>query len=236
VLDRAPAEECGVISFSLGGLMKRFVTRALIVVASILGIVFAQVPPASAQEPDELVRSLATLWTKVLETPTKKNPLTNPDVAACWDLGHRTVAPFFGGPDFSCTVKANTKLFVVGWSTECSNIPNDSDGGVNLTEPELRQCAIDAVAERKPTTVTLDGMDVPLTEVETPALKIVMPKHNILGAPKGKYLSVADGLVALLPPLTPGEHKIVIVNQNPDDPDNPTTTTTTIHVEGTASS
>ncbi len=42
---------------------------------------------------------------------------------------------------------------------------------------------------------------------------------------------MADGLVALLHPLTPGEHKIVIVNRDPDHPDHPTTTTTTINVE-----
>jgi len=34
--------------------MKRFVTRALIMVAAILGIVFAQVAPASAQPSDDL--------------------------------------------------------------------------------------------------------------------------------------------------------------------------------------
>ena len=45
MLHRAPGEECGVISFSLGGLMKRFVTRALILVAAILGMMFAQVAP-----------------------------------------------------------------------------------------------------------------------------------------------------------------------------------------------
>ena len=48
MLHRAPAEECGVISFSLGGFMKRFVIRALIVLAATLGIVFAQIAPASA--------------------------------------------------------------------------------------------------------------------------------------------------------------------------------------------
>jgi len=212
--------------------MKRFVTRALIMVAAILGIVFAQVAPASAQPSDDLASNLATLWKKVIETPTNKNPIGT--ASACWDIGGNTVAPFFGpppnsSPPLSCTVKANTKLFVVGWSTECSTIPGD-DGGPGLSEDQLRQCAIAGVDERKPTTVTLDGKDVPLTEVQTPALKIHLPNDNILGAPKGKYLSVADGLVALLPPLPPGEHEIVIVNNDPENPDDPMTTTTTIVV------
>jgi hypothetical protein len=212
--------------------MKRFVIRALIVVAAILGIVFAQVAPASATAPvdpsGKLASDLAALWTKVIETPSPVNPILTD--SACWDLGRHTVAPFFGSSNLSCTVKTGTKLFVAGWSTECSTIPGD-DGGPGLSEDRLRQCAHDGVDERKPTTVTLDGKDVPLTEVETPALNIDLPADNILGAPKGEYLSVADGLVALLHPLTPGEHKIVIVSRDPDHPDHPTTTTTTINVE-----
>jgi hypothetical protein len=211
--------------------MKRFVTRALIVVAAVFGMMFAQVAPASADAPvdpsNKLVSNLGELWTKVIETPASQNPILTD--SACWDVGHKTVAPFFGSPDLSCTVKTGTKLFVVGWSTECSTIPGD-DGGPGLTEDQLRQCAVAGVDERKPTTLILDGKDVPLTEVQTPALKIDLPADNILGAPMGQYLSVADGLVALLHPLTPGEHTIVIVNNDPDNPDDPITTTTTIVV------
>jgi hypothetical protein len=210
--------------------MKRFVTRALIVVASILGIVFAQVAPASAQPSDDLASNLATLWKKVIETPTNKNPILTD--SACWDLGRQTVAPFFGSPKLSCTVKANTTLFIAGWSTECSTIPGD-DGGPGLNEDQLRQCAHDGVDAKRPTTITLvtpDGEEISLEpiEVDTPALKIDLPKHNILDAPKGEYLSVADGLVALLPPQTPGEYKIIIVNNAGEA--NETTTTTTIVV------
>jgi hypothetical protein len=213
--------------------MKRVVTRALIVVASILGIVFAQVVPAAAQPSDDLASNLATLWKKVIETRTNKNPIGT--ASACWDIGGNTVAPFFGpppnsSPPLSCTVKVNTTLFIPGWSTECSTIPGD-DGGPGLSEDQLRTCAAhgpNGVDKKIPTTVTVDGRNVPLTEVDTPALKIHLPEDNILGAPKGKYLSVADGLVALLPPQTPGEHEIVIVNNV--GAANETTTTTTIVV------
>ena len=51
MLYRAPAEKCGVISFNLGGFMKRIITRARIVVAATLGIMFAQIAPASATVP-----------------------------------------------------------------------------------------------------------------------------------------------------------------------------------------
>ena len=205
--------------------MKRFVTRALIVVAAILGIVFAQVAPASATTTKKLDSNLAALWTAVLETPASQNPVAG-NGSPCWDLGHRTVAPFFGGTEFSCTVKAGTKLFVVGFSTECSDIPGDDhpDGAPPFTEEQLRACAEERDANKDPK-VTLDGTSVPLTEVETPLLKIVLPADNIFEVPAGTYHSVAHGFVALLHPLTPGTHTIVISGNFPAN-------TTTINVEG----
>jgi hypothetical protein len=194
--------------------MKRFVTRALIVVAAILGIVFAQVAPASATASKKLESNLAALWTAVLETPASQNPVVG-NGSPCWDLGHSTVAPFFGGSKFSCTVKTGTKLFVVGFSTECSTIPGD-DGGTDFTTEQLRACARESDADKAPT-VTLDGRSVPLREVETPALKIVLPADNIFGASAGKYSSVAHGSVALLHPLTPGTHTIVISGNFPEN-------------------
>ena len=51
---------------------------------------------------------------------------------------------------------------------------------------------------------------MPVTEVETQLLKIVLPAGNIFGMPAGTTgLSVAHGWVALLHPLTPGTHSIV---------------------------
>jgi hypothetical protein len=190
--------------------MKRFVTRALIVMASILGIVFAQVAPASAQASDELASNLARLWTTVLETKSAQNPFAqdfDPKLA-CWDLDHSTVAPFAGGAELSCKVKSDTKIFVVGFSFECSSIPGD-DGDPPFTEENLRDCAVNLNKDTAPT-VTLDGRSVPLTGVVTPALHPVLPKHNVFGAPAGTYLSVAHGWVALLDPLTPGTHTIEI--------------------------
>ena len=79
--------------------MKRFVTRALIVVAAILGVVFAQVAPASATAAKKLDSNLAALWTTVLETPSAQNSFgTGGSAFACWDLGG-TVAPL--GPSGS---------------------------------------------------------------------------------------------------------------------------------------
>jgi hypothetical protein len=208
--------------------MKRFVTRALIVVAAILGIVFAQVAPASATTSKDLESNLAALWTTVLETPADENPFTNPDASTCFDLGHSTVAPFAGGVEFSCTVKPDTKLFVVGFSWECSSFTGDHFD-YKTNKGQLRQCARDHDLQAAPT-VTVDGQSVTLTKVETRALNIVLPedKDNIFGEPKGTPgLSVAHGWVTLLDPLTPGNHTIVI-----KDPAFPTATTTIVVTPG----
>jgi hypothetical protein len=213
--------------------MKRIVTRALIILAATLAIVFIQFAPASADPPDDppgiLAGNLAELWTTVLETPASDFPVDG----GCWDLGHGTVAPFFGGTNFSCTVEAGTKLFVVGFSFECSSIPGD-DGEPPFTPKNLRECAVSLNKDKDPT-VTLDGnTSVPLTGVVTPALKIDLPEDNIFGpaAPPDKYRSVAHGWVALLPALPPGTHTIIIVSKNPDG--TTTTNTTTINVVGPA--
>jgi hypothetical protein len=54
--------------------MKRIVTRALILLAATLAIVFAQVAPASATASNKLAGNLAALWTAVLETAASQNP------------------------------------------------------------------------------------------------------------------------------------------------------------------
>jgi hypothetical protein len=197
--------------------MKRIVTHALIVLAAALGIAFAQVAPASATAAKKLESNLSALWTTVLETPSAQNSFgTGGSAFACWHLGG-TVAPFGPGGVESCTVKSGTKIFVVGSSVECSTFE-----GNGATEAELRDCARvgDAVAP----SVTLDGHQLPLTEVETPLLNIVLHQDSIFGLPAGTSgLSVAHGWVALLHPLPPGTHTVVI---------NSTITTTIVVTRG----
>jgi hypothetical protein len=55
------------------------------------------------------------------------------------------------------------------------------------------------------------GKSVPVAEVETRLLNIVLPAGNLFDLPAGTQgLSVGHGWVALLHPLTPGTHLIVI--------------------------
>ena len=104
-------------------------------------------------------------------------------------------------------MKPGTKIFVAASSFECSTFE-----GNGATEDELRACARRTDVQVAPT-VTVDGKFVPVAEVETRLLNIVLPADNIFGLPAGTAgLSVAHGWVALLHPLTPGTHAIVIRN------------------------
>jgi hypothetical protein len=145
------------------------------------------------------------MWTTVLELPKADNPFA--DGSGCVDLG-RTLAPFAGGPEFSCTVKPGTRLFIAGYSAECSTWE-----GNGTTEAELRQCAHDAVADAVGDVappVTVDGRALPLEAVDTPLMEdIVLPADNIFDVEAATPgLSVGFGWVALVHPLPPGTHTI----------------------------
>jgi hypothetical protein len=178
------------------------ITRIALLTAIAL---FAAAPAASAVPSKKLDDYLAALWTTVLETPSAQNPFGAGGTAfACLDLGG-TVAPFAPGGVESCTVKPGTKVFIAASSFECSTFE-----GNGTTEAQLRTCARLSDVQVAPT-VTVDGKSVPVAEVETPLLNIVLPADNIFGQPAGTQgLSVGHGWVALLHPLTPGTHTIVI--------------------------
>ena len=181
--------------------------------------------PASAVPMKKLDDTLGALWTTVLETPSAQNPFgTGGSEFACWDLGG-TIAPFAPGGVESCTVKPGTKIFVAAASWECSTFAGDHPD-FGTTEPELRECAR-VNDEQEAPIVTVDGVSVPVSEVETQLVNIVLPADNLFGQPEGAQGQfVAHGWVTLLHPLTPGTHTIVMEF---DDP--PEAITTTIVVQ-----
>jgi hypothetical protein len=176
--------------------------RIVLVAAATLGVA---APAASAVPVKTLDDNLAALWTTLLETPSAENPFGSGGSAfACIGLGG-TVAPFAPGGVESCTVKPGTKIFVAASSFECSTFE-----GQGTTEAELRECARQ-VDVQLPPTVTVDGEAVPVAEVETRLLNIVLPPGNLFDQPAGtRGLSVGHGWVTLLHPLTPGTHTIVM--------------------------
>ena len=178
--------------------------RVFLVVAAIAAVT----APSAAAVPDrKLSGLLGDMWTTILETPVADNPVTGGD--PCIRLGANIVAPFGGGPEFTCVVKPGTRVFVAAYSAECSAVeapPFDGDD-----EEELRECARDNVAQFEPVTATLDGRPIALTQVQTALLNFVLPPDNIFGLEAGTTgQSVGDGWVALLHPLRPGSHEIQI--------------------------
>jgi hypothetical protein len=141
----------------------------------------------------------------VLETPSAQNSFGDGGTAfGCFNLGG-TIAPFGPAGIPSCTVKSGTKILVAASSVECSTFE-----GNGTTEPVLRSCARAGDVQVAPP-VTVDGQSVPVTEAETQLLSIVLPEGNIFQLPAGSQgLSVGHGWVALLHPLTPGTHTIVL--------------------------
>lgn len=176
--------------------------RILLLAAVVL---LAASPAVGAVPAKKADGDLAAVWTTVFQTPSARNPFgTGGSAFTCIDLGG-TIAPFGPSGVDSCTVKPGTKLFIIGQSFECSTFE-----GNGTTEAELRTCAREADAQVAPT-ITVDGVAAPVAEVETPLLHLVLPADNVFGAPAGtRGSSVAHGWVALLRPLTPGTHTIVI--------------------------
>lgn len=150
--------------------------------------------------PTNLGNTLGNLWTKFLETPTGES-------SQCVRLGGNVVAPF-GGGTFTCTVKAGTRIFIAGYTTECSTFPTDC-GGPGSNEAQLRAAA-EAQDAGITATVTINGQPVSLSTVETGLLTIHLPPDNLFGV-KGAARngqSVAHGFVYLTDPLTPGTYII----------------------------
>jgi hypothetical protein len=186
-------------------------SRVLAVAVVALGVA---APSAAAVPGKELGSTLGAMWKKVLETPTPENPFGGGG-SLCVDLGG-LVAPFGapGASSITCTVKPGTKVFVAAWSAECSTLEGPPCFGSN--EADLRASVRVSNARVTTIDVVLDGTRVPVTEVTSGLLRLDLPADNIFGAPAGTgppempYLSVADGWVALLHPLTPGTHTITL--------------------------
>ena len=74
---------------------------------------------------------------------------------------------------------------------------------LRITTATARLSSLRVVGHRKGT--------IALTQVQTALLNFVLPPDNIFGLEAGTTgQSVGDGWVALLAPLTPGTHEILI--------------------------
>jgi hypothetical protein len=178
--------------------MKRFVTRALIVVAATFGIMFAQIAPASAATPPPAPLT-ASWWQQFV----RSNSLDR-----C-DLGTDDIV-FLAGttgqpvPPRSCTTNKTTFLVPL-INVECSRA--EGDGG---TPEKLRACAKDFADHFANLKLVVDGN----AETDFSNLRVqaestfTATKGNVFGVPPARNsIFAADGYWALIT-LEPGEHTI----------------------------
>jgi hypothetical protein len=191
------------------------VFRVLAVVGLVAGLA---APAASAASNKQLAKDLNGMWAFVIQTPTPQNPFTSTN-NRCVHLAPQLLAPMqaFAPPGVSsaCTVKPGTRVFISELSGECSTAEPPPFHGNNPAQ--LRAC--DHSNFFGPNghffthRVTLDGQNVPLTLVTAPPQQVNVPADNILGPPTPpaqEATSVAEGWLAVLHPMTPGTHQIVI--------------------------
>jgi hypothetical protein len=201
-----------------GLLLARARGRAVLSVAAVALVCGIAAPAAFATSEGQLAKDLNGMWAFVIQTPVPQNPFTSTN-NRCVHLAPQLLAPMqaFAPPGVSsaCTVKPGTRVFISELSAECSTAEPPPFHGNDPAE--LRACDHsnffgpngDFFTHR----VTLDGQNVPLTLVTAPPQQVNVPPDNVLGPPTPpaqQATSVAEGWLAVLDPMTPGTHQIVI--------------------------
>jgi hypothetical protein len=206
----------------------------VLLIALLVTIFVAPTASAGTGTQGRFGNTLGELWTTVLELPGDQNPFDKGDPCVELDQrgARRTTVPFSAaGSTITCEVPLATKIFVTGWTSECSTLESDPYYGAD--EAALRECARMADSKVEEPIVTVDGRPLKLQEVETPLLNVVMPTGNIFKAIPGTTgQSVGHGWVAQINPLRIGTHTILITTGgiNAEKKDITGTNTTTIVV------
>jgi hypothetical protein len=187
--------------------------RVLLVVLVALGVA---APSAGAAPVNDVGSSLGVLWKTALAIPTPHNPFTeaNPPNDLCADLGGGVVAPFAGtrptgtAINFTCTVKAGTRILTFFWTSECSSFPNDH-GTFGTTEDQLRKCVQKQDAGITGT-ITINDQRVQTHQAESGLVPVHLPEDNIFGVTGAEQEGqlVAHGFAFLTDPLAPGTYTI----------------------------
>jgi len=139
-------------------------------------MVLAAAPSATAGSGNQLGSTLGELWTTVLQTPVSDNPFSGG--STCVQLPDGQLAPFGPTGAGPCTAERGTKIFVAARSQECSTFAGDDCDGTAYSQLVANAQALDA----KYTThsVAVDRRPVPVTEVVTGPLKVVLPEKQHL--------------------------------------------------------
>jgi hypothetical protein len=152
----------------------------------------------------------------VIQDTTGKFCAKNQPQGKVWFLA----GTFGGSVKRKCTIPPNRALFypldTILW-TDC---PGTSDA--NLKEKEIRdQLAKDYADNSCQLTSTLDGVSISSLRIltvrtQSPKFTTILPKNNLVSGcpaplPAGRTgREISDGYWIMLPPLTPGKHKLTL--------------------------
>ncbi|HEV2074459.1 MAG TPA: hypothetical protein VGR29_12565 [Thermomicrobiales bacterium] len=167
-------------------------------------------PPGAVVHGGTYGEWIARHWQWIASIPLDTNPGYDVTGQSCGD--GQTGPVFFLPRNLPpCKVPAGMAILVPIAGSECSSTELPPFSGTN--EEELRFCAAEEVDRYTNIRLSVDGRDVPEIEAyrtSSPLFALSLPDHNILGAPTGVAYAVADGYQAILRPLPPGEHEILI--------------------------
>jgi hypothetical protein len=153
------------------------------------------------------------------EIPASENPLVDPDSPRNCEVSGKVVYLGANGTGQGCSVPEGQAIVLAAGFWECSTAE-----GLGDTYPELRHCAKfhfhhDLSHRDVHLTLRIDGDRVAHSRDWTflsPGQVIDFPDDNIWGAPGGPTKSITKGFLYVLPPLSDGEHTIVIRVEFPD--------------------
>ena len=183
-------------------------------------VVLSLVPAAGARDDSPFARGnaskqlLSDWWQAGLRAPVSDNPFTG-TADPCVRLNGHVLGPVIAGPEpvitIDCTVRRNTAILAVTFTSECSDAEDPPFFGA--TQRERRACAMAANDGITENTVTIDGKtyDVNRYRYQTPDHRIRVPEDDLFGVDADTMRFSADGWAPLIEPLDPGKHVIKLV-------------------------
>lgn len=144
----------------------------------------------------------AKWWTWAASSPENRNPVVDDTGQWCGEDQPKDVW-FFAGT-FGGTVNRRCQV----------------PAGRPLAGPALNLVSTDAncatFMDGAKGSVTLDGQLLELRRITPVAVTYQAAENNVMGQPEGRVAGQGCGLWAWIPPLTPGEHELVVRGESGD--------------------
>jgi N-acetylmuramoyl-L-alanine amidase len=148
-------------------------------------------------------------WRWLAGLPIGLNPGQDASGGSC-DRGQGGPVYFIPGNMPPCTVPHGVAVLIPVAGSICTSADLPATGG---DAGKLRDCAVGDTDRYTAIRVIVDGEEVPGIEsyrFATDRFELTLPANNVLGEPAGKVEAVADGYQVIVPPMSPGEHEVIV--------------------------